>query len=88
MTLVGVCVSLSGAGLLGLDGRLVPSPMLAFICHLRAWMLTVGFSLSYGAMFAKIWSVHSLATKAKAQGTKVGGNKILKYKKNCLLRAQ
>ncbi|CAG0916449.1 unnamed protein product [Notodromas monacha] len=70
MTLVGVCVSLTGASLLGLDGRLVPSNLLAFICHLRAWLLTIGFSLSYGAMFAKIWSVHSLATKAKAQGTK------------------
>ncbi|GBO45051.1 Gamma-aminobutyric acid type B receptor subunit 1 [Araneus ventricosus] len=31
----------------------------------RAWLLTMGFTLSYGAMFSKIWRVHKLSTKAK-----------------------
>lgn len=28
-------------------------------------MLTLGFTLSYGAMFSKVWRVHRLTTKAK-----------------------
>ncbi|CAG0888622.1 unnamed protein product [Cyprideis torosa] len=68
ITLVGITVCLTGSCLLGLDGRLIPYWLLPWVCQARAWLLTIGFSLSYGAMFAKIWSVHSLATKAKAEG--------------------
>ncbi|CAG0886915.1 unnamed protein product [Darwinula stevensoni] len=70
LTLLGVCACLLGICLLGLDGRLVPPHLLSLVCKARAWLLSIGFSLAYGAMFAKIWSVHLLATKAKAQGTK------------------
>ncbi|KAF4526959.1 hypothetical protein B566_EDAN015459 [Ephemera danica] len=33
----------------------------------RAWLLTLGFSLGYGAMFSKIWRVHRLTTKSKQE---------------------
>ncbi|WAR30883.1 GABR1-like protein [Mya arenaria] len=29
---------------------------------LRAWLLSIGFSLGYGGMFSKIWAVHRLTT--------------------------
>ena len=69
ITLMGICVCLIGSCLLGVDGRLIPGWLQPWVCQARAWLLTLGFSLAYGAMFAKIWSVHSLATKAKQEGT-------------------
>ena len=38
-----------------------------FCSQCRAWMLIVGFTLSYGSMFAKIWNVHRLSTLAKKE---------------------
>lgn len=35
------------------------------ICQTRAWMLSMGFTLAYGAMFSKVWRVHRFTTKQK-----------------------
>lgn len=35
------------------------------VCQTRAWMLSMGFTLSYGAMFSKVWRVHRFTTKQK-----------------------
>lgn len=35
------------------------------ICQTRAWMLSTGFTLAYGAMFSKVWRVHRFTTKQK-----------------------
>ena len=64
--LVGVIVCLASVFLLGLDGRFVSSETYPNICQARAWLLTIGFTLSYGAMFSKVWRVHRLTTKAKS----------------------
>lgn len=37
----------------------------AQICQARAWLLSTGFTLAYGAMFSKVWRVHRFTTKAK-----------------------
>lgn len=36
------------------------------ICQTRAWMLSTGFTLAYGAMFSKVWRVHRFTTKQKS----------------------
>lgn len=36
------------------------------ICQARAWILSLGFTLAFGAMFSKVWRVHRFTTKAKA----------------------
>ena len=33
--------------------------------QVRAWVLSVGFTLSFGSMFSKIWTVHQLTTTRK-----------------------
>lgn len=38
-----------------------------FLFQLRAWLLSIGFTLSYGAMFSKIWTVHRLTTMHKKE---------------------
>nr|CAD7265012.1 unnamed protein product [Timema shepardi] len=65
--LLGVCTCLWSVFLLGLDGQFVGPAMYPMVCQARAWMLTTGFTLAYGAMFSKVWRVHRLTTKAKSE---------------------
>jgi gamma-aminobutyric acid type B receptor len=37
----------------------------AAICNLRLWFFTLGFSLSFGALFAKTWQVYRVYTNPK-----------------------
>lgn len=52
----------------GLDGRFVSSDNYPGVCQARVWLLTLGFTLAYGAMFSKVWRVHRLTTKSKQDG--------------------
>lgn len=64
--LFGVIVCLTSVFLLGLDGNFVSPEVYPGVCQARAWLLTTGFTLAYGAMFSKVWRVHRLTTKAKS----------------------
>ncbi|KAG0717007.1 Gamma-aminobutyric acid type B receptor subunit 1 [Chionoecetes opilio] len=65
ITLVGIMLCLGSIFLLGLDGQFVGEQQFGIVCGLRAWCLSLGFTLAYGAMFSKIWRVHRLTTKTK-----------------------
>ncbi|GFG38778.1 hypothetical protein Cfor_08233 [Coptotermes formosanus] len=69
--LLGVCTCLWSVFLLGLDGQFVSPHVYPVICQARAWLLCIGFTLAYGAMFSKVWRVHRLTTKAKSEVKKV-----------------
>lgn len=62
VTLIGIIVCLLAVMLLGLDGRFLSNNYYSFACYLRAWSLSIGFTLSYGSMFTKVWRVHKFAT--------------------------
>lgn len=64
--LSGVIVCLTSVFLLGLDGNFVTPLAYPAVCQARTWLLTLGFTLSYGAMFSKVWRVHRLTTKVKS----------------------
>ncbi|NP_001164698.1 GABA b receptor precursor [Saccoglossus kowalevskii] len=66
LIIVGCIVCLSCVFLLGLDGKFVSPDVYPVICQLNAWVLCIGFSLAYGAMFSKVWRVHRLSTNEKA----------------------
>ncbi|XP_019613608.1 PREDICTED: gamma-aminobutyric acid type B receptor subunit 2-like [Branchiostoma belcheri] len=51
--------------LLGLDGALISETTFEVLCTVRTWMLTVGFTLAFGAMFSKTWRVHVIFTNTK-----------------------
>lgn len=63
--LFGIIVCFTSVFLLGLDGRFVFPETFPAVCQSRVWLLAVGFTLSFGAMFSKVWRVHRLSTKAK-----------------------
>ncbi|XP_041367039.1 gamma-aminobutyric acid type B receptor subunit 2-like [Gigantopelta aegis] len=51
--------------LLGIDGGVVSPTVFLHLCRLRAWTLTLGFTLAFGAMFSKTWRVHAIFTNIK-----------------------
>ncbi|XP_076455259.1 gamma-aminobutyric acid type B receptor subunit 1-like [Babylonia areolata] len=65
LTVLGCMLCLSCIFLLGLDGNFVSPDVYPFVCQVRAWFLSVGFTLSFGSMFSKIWTVHQLTTARK-----------------------
>jgi gamma-aminobutyric acid type B receptor len=56
--LVGILLLLSSVIFLGLDGESIPAAQFPIICQLRTWLLCLGFTLAFGAMFSKVWRVH------------------------------
>ncbi|XP_026670561.1 gamma-aminobutyric acid type B receptor subunit 1 isoform X2 [Ceratina calcarata] len=68
--LVGVIACFVSVFLLGIDGRFVAPWEYPAVCRARAWMLATGFTLAFGAMFSKVWRVHRLTTKTKADQAK------------------
>jgi len=69
--LVGIVLLLSSVILLGLDGESVAVDHFPIVCQLRAWLLCLGFTLAFGAMFSKVWRVHRQSTKAKEEAKKI-----------------
>ncbi|XP_051166888.1 gamma-aminobutyric acid type B receptor subunit 1 isoform X1 [Leptopilina boulardi] len=69
--LVGVIACFISVFLLGIDGRFIEPSEYPGICQARAWILSIGFTLAFGAMFSKVWRVHRLTTKTKADQAKL-----------------
>ncbi|KAK2573860.1 Gamma-aminobutyric acid type B receptor subunit 2 [Acropora cervicornis] len=46
--------------LFGLDGGVVASEKYGQVCTARAWIMCIGFTLAFGAMFTKTWRVHAI----------------------------
>ncbi|KAL4225228.1 Gamma-aminobutyric acid type B receptor subunit 2 [Mactra antiquata] len=63
--IVGCILTYISVFLLGTDGGVIPILYLGHICTSRAWVLSVGFTLAFGAMFSKTWRVHSIFTEIK-----------------------
>ncbi|EEC10249.1 metabotropic GABA-B receptor subtype, putative, partial [Ixodes scapularis] len=74
--LIGIILCLVCVCLLGLDGQFVSEFRYAHICQARSWFLTIGFTLSFGAMFSKIWRVHRITTMSKSESKKVESWKL------------
>jgi len=44
--------------------------------QVRGWMLCLGFSLAYGSLFSKVWTIYRLTTRRKKE-VKVGSDAIV-----------
>ncbi|OQV15825.1 Gamma-aminobutyric acid type B receptor subunit 2 [Hypsibius exemplaris] len=51
--------------LLGIDTGMVSEDSIPAICTARLWVLTIGFTSAFGAMFSKTWRVHAIFTNIK-----------------------
>lgn len=41
--------------------------LVSYLLKVRAWLLSLGFTLSYGSMFSKIWTVHQMTTARRKE---------------------
>ncbi|KAI8495448.1 hypothetical protein Bbelb_269030 [Branchiostoma belcheri] len=71
---IGCVLVYCGVILWGADGSHVPADAFPVLCTARAFLFSSGFSLAFGAMFAKTYRVHKVAIKL----TFVIGNKMLR----------
>jgi len=74
--LVGIIGCFLAVLCIGIDGRFVTPWQFLIICQTRAWAMSTGFTLAFGAMFSKVWRVHRLSTKAKADQGKVSRERV------------
>lgn len=77
--LVGIIGCFLAVLCIGIDGRFVTPWQFLIICQARAWTMSIGFTLAFGAMFSKVWRVHRLSTKAKADQGKVSCKLVTSY---------
>lgn len=57
---VGCMMTYFSVILFGLDGGLISTEEYGKVCIARAWVMSIGFTLAFGAMFAKTWRVHAI----------------------------
>ncbi|KAL5484018.1 hypothetical protein EMCRGX_G020445 [Ephydatia muelleri] len=68
LIILGCLLLLATCYLLGIDSNNPPpdpqhiNTRYAIICTLRLWLLTIGFSLSFGSLFGKTWQVYRVYT--------------------------
>ena len=55
----------------------------ADICMARLWLLTVGFTLSFGALFAKTWQVYRVYTNTKLKEKVMDNNNCVCIQNIC-----
>ncbi|XP_038049616.1 gamma-aminobutyric acid type B receptor subunit 2-like [Patiria miniata] len=51
----------------GLDREKVGAENMDHVCRAQLWMLSLGFTLSFGSMFSKTWRVHSIFMNKKLE---------------------
>ncbi|XP_020912676.1 gamma-aminobutyric acid type B receptor subunit 2-like [Exaiptasia diaphana] len=53
------CILIYASGIAaGVDGQFVSEKAQKLICQVQAWMVSIGFTLAFGALFSKTWRVH------------------------------
>ncbi|XP_041462250.1 gamma-aminobutyric acid type B receptor subunit 2-like [Lytechinus variegatus] len=66
--IIGGCIlTYITAIILGVDIGLLDQNGLKVMCQARTWIFSIGFTLSFGAMFSKTWRVYSIFTNKKLQ---------------------
>ncbi|XP_022105910.1 gamma-aminobutyric acid type B receptor subunit 1-like isoform X2 [Acanthaster planci] len=47
----------------GVDTAIVSTDTFVWMCKVKTWLLAIGFSTAFGAMFSKTWRVHKIFTR-------------------------
>ncbi|ELT94338.1 hypothetical protein CAPTEDRAFT_192959 [Capitella teleta] len=68
--ILGTILAYTACVLFGLDTSMIPREYYHIICQAKTWALACSFSLSFGAMFAKTWRVHSVFTQMTVASNK------------------
>ncbi|XP_028837117.1 gamma-aminobutyric acid type B receptor subunit 2-like isoform X1 [Denticeps clupeoides] len=71
LIILGGMLSYSSIFFFGLDGSFVSEEVFETLCTVRTWILTFGYTLAFGAMFAKTWRVHAIFKNVKLKKTAI-----------------
>jgi len=51
--------------LFGVDENVASHSTVDGLCHTRIWLVTIGFSLLFGTIFAKTWRIYNIFSHVK-----------------------
>ncbi|KAG9344995.1 hypothetical protein JZ751_009535, partial [Albula glossodonta] len=77
LIILGGMLSYASIFLFGLDGSFVSDKEFETLCTVRTWILTVGYTTAFGAMFAKTWRVHAIFKNVKMKKKIIKDQKLL-----------
>ncbi|XP_048376912.1 gamma-aminobutyric acid type B receptor subunit 2 isoform X4 [Stegostoma tigrinum] len=77
LIILGGMLSYASIFLFGLDGSFVMPNTFETLCTVRTWILTVGYTTAFGAMFAKTWRVHAIFKNVKMKKKIIKDQKLL-----------
>ncbi|CAF2113067.1 unnamed protein product [Rotaria magnacalcarata] len=70
LIIAGCILAYTSVLLMGIDSTLLgersSEAAMNFICAIRVWALSIGFTISFGAIFSKTWRVHTIFTNVNA----------------------
>ena len=66
MIIAGAVVSYTIVILFGVDENVASYTIVDGLCHTRIWLLSIGFSLLYGTIFAKTWKIYYTFNRTKS----------------------
>jgi len=66
MIIAGAIVFYTLVILFGVDENVASHTTVNRLCHTRVWLVSKGFSLLYGTIFAKTWRVYYIFNYTKA----------------------
>ena len=65
MIIAGAVVFYVTVILFGVDENVASYSTVDGLCHARIWLVSIGFSLFYGAIFAKTWRIYYIFNFSK-----------------------
>lgn len=77
--LIGALFCYVGAILFGLDAATVEPEQFSRLCQLRLWIFSLGFTLVFGALFAKTLRVHLIFNNSAHQSVMVSDIEVFGY---------
>ncbi|XP_029442963.1 LOW QUALITY PROTEIN: gamma-aminobutyric acid type B receptor subunit 2 [Rhinatrema bivittatum] len=77
LIILGGMLSYASIFLFGLDGSFVSTSTFETLCTVRTWILTVGYTTAFGAMFAKTWRVHAIFKNVKMKKKIIKDQKLM-----------
>lgn len=83
--LIGCIFSLLSIAFFGMDGQIVPHEYFVYMCYTRATLISIGFSLAFGSMFAKTWITYRLSTSSSKKKQIKNGQVYLMLASFCIL---
>ncbi|XP_038838338.1 gamma-aminobutyric acid type B receptor subunit 2-like [Salvelinus namaycush] len=60
LIILGTVLACTSVFLYGLDGSLVTDKVFVTLCPIRTWILSVGYTTTFGTLFAKTWRVWTI----------------------------